>query len=164
MARSVSSGTEERVQFILKTGKRLRDYVFHEQSVCIDKDPGLRKLKDLTLQQASMAMVTMDRGSTTISELARLLGVSLPSASVMVDRLVDKGVLERSRSADDRRKVVVRVARNAEKHMKRMQQRTLEAVERLTEELGPDTTRRWYDVMLRVSHGLDKLEAGDTSE
>lgn len=43
----------------------------------------------------------------TMSELADILEASPPSASAMVDRLVEKGILWREHSTEDRRKVVV---------------------------------------------------------
>jgi MarR family transcriptional regulator, organic hydroperoxide resistance regulator len=46
-------------------------------------------------------------GPTTVSHLAALLGTSPPSASAMVDRMVDTGLVVRERNEDDRRVVTV---------------------------------------------------------
>ena len=58
---------------------------------------------DLTVQQLrALNLVAAEPGRTS-HDLARGLAVSAPTASGLVDRLVEKGVLERRRDPDDRR-------------------------------------------------------------
>src|SRR3954471_24666633 len=55
-------------------------------------------------------LVTLQRnGVMTMSRLADLLGVSLSNASGLVDRLEERGFVERTRVPEDRRIVMVRV-------------------------------------------------------
>src|SRR4029078_7221759 len=55
-------------------------------------------------------MYTLERdGEMTMSRLADVLGVSLSNASVLVDRMEDRGYIERTRVPEDRRVVLVRV-------------------------------------------------------
>ncbi|HEY8756129.1 MAG TPA: MarR family transcriptional regulator [Candidatus Dormibacteraeota bacterium] len=49
-------------------------------------------------------------GPMTVSQLATRLAISVPSASAMVDRMVDAGLVGRARSEEDRRIVSVWVA------------------------------------------------------
>jgi DNA-binding MarR family transcriptional regulator len=52
----------------------------------------------------------LDRhGDMPMSRLADMLDVSLSNASGLIDRLEDRGLVERQRAADDRRVVLVRV-------------------------------------------------------
>jgi len=55
--------------------------------------PGQGKaiFQELTSPQMTALMTVRERGQVTIKELAEGLGVSAPSASVMVDRLVEMG-------------------------------------------------------------------------
>lgn len=77
-------------------------------------------------------------GAATLGELARGLGISLPTASELVDRLVDDGLVIRDIDPDDRRRVridLTPLARELGKHfhdMRRAQVRA--ALESLTDE------------------------------
>lgn len=46
----------------------------------------------------------------TVGELAELMGVTISTASGLVDKLVDNGLVERSTNPDDRRQVLIRLA------------------------------------------------------
>jgi DNA-binding MarR family transcriptional regulator len=55
-------------------------------------------------------MYTLERsGEMTMSRLADVLGVSLSNASGLVDRMEERGYIERTRVPEDRRIVLVRV-------------------------------------------------------
>lgn len=46
----------------------------------------------------------------TVGELAEMMGVTISTASGLVDKLVDNGLVERSTNPDDRRQVLIRLA------------------------------------------------------
>lgn len=54
--------------------------------------------------------VLREAGPTTVTGLAMRLGISPPSASSIVDRMVDSGLILRERSEEDRRTVSVALA------------------------------------------------------
>jgi len=55
-------------------------------------------------------MYTLQRvGAMTMSHLADVLGVSLSNATGLVDRMEERGFIERSRVPEDRRVVIVRI-------------------------------------------------------
>ena len=58
---------------------------------------------DLTMQQLRVLGTVAHEPGLTGHELGARLGVSAPTASGLIDRLVDKGVLERTEDAADRR-------------------------------------------------------------
>ena len=58
---------------------------------------------DLTMQQLRVLGLVAQEPGLTGQELGARLGVSAPTASGLVDRLVEKGVLERTDDATDRR-------------------------------------------------------------
>lgn len=58
---------------------------------------------DLTVQQLRVLNLVAAEPGLTSQDLARQLAVSPPTASGLVDRLEEKGVLERRRDPDDRR-------------------------------------------------------------
>ncbi len=63
---------------------------------------------DATLMQMSVLMRLKEHPITT-SELAKLRRVSLQSASVLVQNMVERGFLTRTPDADDRRKFLLEV-------------------------------------------------------
>ena len=58
---------------------------------------------ELTIPQIKALLVIAARGSATGSQLARGLGVGLPSVTRFVDRLCEHGLIERSEDPEDRR-------------------------------------------------------------
>jgi len=92
-----------------------------------------------------------------MGRLADLLGISMSNATGLIDRMEERGLIERIRPADDRRSVHVRptpAARRAAEAMELMKTETNEAVldrldERQLERLPPG-----------LSDGIDAFAAG----
>jgi len=62
---------------------------------------------DLKLSQIRTLYAFRDRDSLTMRELATSIGVKMPTMTIMVDSLVNDGIVERERDTHDRRKVNV---------------------------------------------------------
>jgi len=62
-----------------------------------------------TPAQLQLAIELAHDGPATVSELAHRLGVSAPAASLLVDRMSEHGLVERTRDTEDRRVVWVRL-------------------------------------------------------
>jgi DNA-binding MarR family transcriptional regulator len=139
----------EQARFIVKTGKLIRDRVFRNIT-CQSADGKNGEFGELSMSQIHAIHVTRDRGSVAITELAGILGVSPPSASAMVDRLVDKGVFRRDQSKEDRRKVVVTVSPKAMEKFEQIEKNILQTFVELIEKIGPETTCKWCEVLERV--------------
>ncbi len=65
---------------------------------------------DVTMAQGRVLMVVGYGGGCTMSELASRLGIGVSAATGLVDRLVERGVLEREPDPADRRVVRVRMS------------------------------------------------------
>lgn len=63
-------------------------------------------LRDSRSQMILLQMLCQ-RQAITVSELAQAMGVAVPTASTMVRKMVAKGLLERTRSQEDWRSVLV---------------------------------------------------------
>ena len=81
--------TIEKAQYICNTGKIIHDRIVKIQSAYFASDKN-GKVNDLSITQLNAVKIIWDSGEMTMSELADNLGVSPPSASVLVDRLVEK--------------------------------------------------------------------------
>ena len=75
----------------------------------------------LSLAQVKAMGYLAQHGHRTVGEIATGLGVSMPSASELVDRLVEAGLAERGANPDDRRQVRVWLTPAAEGLKTRMQ-------------------------------------------
>jgi len=67
---------------------------------------------DVTTAQLKVMFIVFLRGPTRIGVLARELGVSLPTMTVTVDRLVKRDILVRESDPDDGRVVFCRLSEN----------------------------------------------------
>jgi DNA-binding MarR family transcriptional regulator len=63
----------------------------------------------ISMAQFHIAVTLQRSGTMPMSRLAELLGISLSNASGLIDRLEERGYVERTRVPEDRRIVLVRV-------------------------------------------------------
>ncbi len=65
---------------------------------------------ELTFAQTRALFMLASRTELTVSQLARLLGVGKPTASVLVQQLVERELVTRSESTTDRRQTILRLS------------------------------------------------------
>lgn len=143
-------------RYIFTTGRMIHDRITRiSTSACMNlgKDD---RFSELSAPQMNMLMMIRIREALSVTELAALLGVSPPSVSTMVDRLVERGLLTRTPSATDRRKVVIRVSPEALQDIARVEEMVLSSFVELVEAVGPDTTRKWCEVLQHIKTVLEK--------
>ncbi|NML97304.1 MarR family transcriptional regulator [Paraburkholderia sp. RP-4-7] len=78
-----------------------------------EMDAALKDL-DITSQQMGILMSLRDSVATTPFELSKLLGIDTGLMTRMLDKLETKGLLERSRSIEDRRVVNLKLTKAGE--------------------------------------------------
>jgi len=108
------------------------------------------------MTQLYAVKATRAHGHVTITQLSEILNVSPPSASAMVDRLVEKGMLIRERSSEDRRKVLVRVSPDAVKDIEKVEEKILNIFVELVEKIGPESAAKWCEVLGQIKEILKK--------
>jgi DNA-binding MarR family transcriptional regulator len=77
----------------------------------------------VTSRQATLLWLVRSRPGASLSELAAEEGVSTPSLSVHVDRLVGLGLVERRRSDTDRRRVVLELTDDGTRVLRSVRER-----------------------------------------
>lgn len=100
----------------------------------------------------------------SLTALAQHLGVSAPTASVMVDTLVELGYLERQTAPHDRRARRIRLTPLAEERYKTGDKATLSVITRVAEKLDDDFLDQWHDVLSRVESELGVYHPGQKKE
>ena len=88
---------------------------------------------DLSMGQLKAMMALQARGPQSVGWLGRTLGIAEPSASLLVDKLAEKGLVVRGRDADDGRRTIVTPTAAGRDVVGRLQQAR---DERLVELLG----------------------------
>lgn len=78
------------------------------------------EIKGLPLAQVKALIFLYDNGERSLSEVAAGLAVSLPSASELIDRLIERGLVQKSRDTADRRRVVIALTDRAIAYGRRM--------------------------------------------
>lgn len=96
----------------------------------------------------------------SLTDLARHLEVSAPTASVMVDTLVELGYLERQTAPHDRRARRIRLTPAAEERYRTGDQVTRNLIARVARNLDADFLDRWHDVLDRVEKELGASRPG----
>ncbi len=153
----------EQARYIFTTGRAIRDFVDRHIAQILAAEGNRSVCGELSVNQMHALMLIQKRGKVSISELALIMGVSAPSASTMVDRMVEKGVLTREPSIKDRRRMDVRIAPSVQEDFERVNAVLLAAFERLVEKAGAETAKMWCEVLERLKRVLDAEEAADRS-
>lgn len=113
--------------------------------------PGLEDgCPDLTFPQYNAMLAVREQGEVSVKHLAERLNVSPPSASTMVDRLVEMGLLERQPNPVDRRAVVIRLSSDGLATIDALETGILGFLVDLMEELGPDVAQQWRGIYDRI--------------
>ncbi|MHB8587865.1 MAG: MarR family winged helix-turn-helix transcriptional regulator [Candidatus Dormibacteraceae bacterium] len=66
---------------------------------------------DISMQQLRAMFLLRDEEEASVGRLAKLFGIGLPAASLLADRLVQAGYIERREDPTDRRRVLLSLTR-----------------------------------------------------
>ncbi len=138
-----------RAKYIFTTGRMIHEHILKIQTrrlAAKASDPS----SELSLAQLHAISVVRTHSPLSMGELAEKLAISAPSASAMVDRLVEKGHLRREHSTRDRRKVVVRISPEAVKEIEAVENDVLLLFVDLVEKLGPEIIDKWCEVLSAI--------------
>ena len=147
--------------YIFTNGRVIQDRIIRWHTLQMVQGSSKSIYKEVTMAQLHTIMSIYTRGEVSMTELSDLTNVSPPSASVMVDRLVEKGILVRERSPKDRRKVMVKISPKAVKGIKRIEEGILQSFVGLVEDIGYETAKKWCDVIEKIKDVLDKEGSGN---
>ena len=93
---------------------------------------------DLTMGQLRTLMALAAEGSMTVGALAETLAVSKPTASILIDRLVQVGDAERTEDPGDRRRTLVTLTPAGFALVARLRQGSSDRYERWLAAMQPD--------------------------
>lgn len=146
---------------LYQTVRMLRNRLGHEFAARQRGDGA--QCPDLTFTQCNVVMAVQEQGELSLTELADLLHVSRPSASTMVDRLVEMGLLLREQAEVDRREVRIRLSENGYRQFQQMEEEILCYITELLSKLGPVYSAQWCDVYAKVREIIQAEKPGDAT-
>jgi DNA-binding MarR family transcriptional regulator/GNAT superfamily N-acetyltransferase len=115
-----------------------------------------------SLTEARVLYELASTDATEVGDLRRGLGVDAGYLSRVVARLADAGLVVRARSADDSRRVVLRLTRAGRTAFRDLDRRTVRQVEALLAGLDDDDRRRLVGAMGTISSLLGDGSADPT--
>ena len=113
----------------------------------------------VTMAQMRVLMLLAAGAETRMSELAGALGISLSTASGLVDRLVDSHLVARHTVAADRRQVLVSLTADGASFLDHFQELGLSQLRELLARLSPTdvaTVRRTVEILITAANELPK--------
>lgn len=86
-----------------------------------------------------------------VGDLAARLGVRPPTASQLLDTLVERGLVERYADDQDRRAIRVRLSPQGRAQASQFRERALHEVEAIVEFMGADDSRRLAELLYKAA-------------
>lgn len=144
------------IERIVRTLPRIMGALFSERLMTEEAELTIPQIRTLSALQC--------HSRRTMGELAEALGVSLPSATQIVDRLVRRGLVERSPDAEDRRVVRVSLTETGAsitQEARRERDRQLQAASRY---LSPEELTLIADALARLLAAVRRSKSEQTGD
>ena len=113
---------------------------------------------ELTLPQAQLLRV-LRRGPMQTGQLAAEMRISAPAITQLTDRLIRKGLIERSTTADDRRCVIVALSDEGRLLVDQFRQRRREIFNEALADLSETERKQALEVLEKVVKALESYES-----
>jgi len=148
----------EYARHICGSVKTLQELINERSRICMRTGIASTGSVEVTPSQLQVVNIVRKRKQVTITELANLLDVSVPSMSAMVDRLVKKNILKREMVLKDRRKVIVRLTPTVKNDFNRVEKTILSPICQLIDRIGPETATMWCNILNQLRESLERSD------
>ena len=118
---------------------------------------------DLTLAQLRVLLVLRAQGSSRMSDIAAVLGITLPTATGIVDNLVRRELIAREADPQDRRLVICRLSPQGQGLVNRLWTSGQFQIGRLLEGLTLPQLEKAADVAQMLFDNLSRRAGGETA-
>jgi DNA-binding MarR family transcriptional regulator len=140
---------------IFTNGRKIHEWVFQLENRYMVKSGIGKTFGEFSFAQMRAIKFVKAKRQVSITELAELLQVSAPSASTMVERLVEKDVLVREPDPQDRRKVIVTISPDMISITEQIEKEIFSSFVDLVDKVGPEIADDWCRVINRIGEVLD---------
>ena len=114
---------------------------------------------DLSPSQVTALMHLMHHGDCGVSDIGEYLGVTVPAASQMVDRLVGQGILVRTESSNDRRFKQIALTEKGRKILNKSFEARQQWLEQVTASLTPEERRLIAEALTLLTKAAIEADA-----
>ena len=118
---------------------------------------------DISMRELRAIYLLRDEEVATVGRLAELFGIGLPAASVLADRLVRAGYVERREDTADRRRVLLTLTRAGVLLVTELREGSHQHLRRWMSQLSPEDlgalTRGWRSLAEVASHRHQPVES-----
>jgi DNA-binding MarR family transcriptional regulator len=115
---------------------------------------------DLTMSQLKIVLLLFITGHSRMSDIASELGVSLATATGVVDRLVERNLLVRNGDPDDRRVVLCELSNDGEKIIRDLWQLSQKRAGDLMSALDTPHLLLLSEALQALTHAWEDTEGG----
>ena len=116
-----------------------------------------RRNSGLEAAQYRVLGVLMKSGSHPISEIGRVLYISKPYMTVLIDSLMEKGWIERRNDPDDRRVILISITPGGKKHLRQAFEVYKTDVKILLAGLGSEDIEKLCSSLEKLQEIFEKL-------
>ncbi len=143
----------EQARFLHKTIKALQNKLLHRFGPVVLNANGIKL--DLTMAQLSTMAAIRDMDAASLKELASAMHISPPSASSMVEKLVEMGAVTREPGKHDRREIRVALTSAGLTAVNTMEEQMLQALGDTLEAIGPQYAAQMVEVYEQVEASIE---------
>ncbi len=143
---------------IFKTIQIIQRWMHNRFHSCFTDKDKTKLGHDLTMPQFHMLVTIKQFEPLKLKELSEYLHVSPPAASLMLDRLVELGLVLREQSLEDRREVQIRLTSEASESLKWHEHQIISGIRELLCGLGEETASKWVDVYKAIRQYLISVQ------
>ena len=151
----------EQAELICSIGQRSQNLFWGNISRKISNSNPTNSTEILSPTQLQLLNIVANQGTMNITELAKIMAVSPPAISIMVDRMVNNGWLHRQRSTQDRRKMMISASLAAKNKLVDIKKVVRQEIIRLIKIIGPETTQHWCAVLNAIERACRQHSVGD---
>ncbi len=146
--------TTEATELLLRVQRAI-----HRSKVLTGSQPPWTATPSLTMAQLRALMVLDDSRHLAVGQLAERLGIGMPAASSIVDRLVEEGLADRHQDPDDRRRIVVHPTKQGSGRIDTMRQGPREVLEALVRRLDPSERGHLLVALHALARAAEEMQA-----
>ena len=130
--------------------------IFSTSQILREKVRGSVKAAQCSFPHFQVLHYIEGREETAMKDIAGYLHITPPSATSLVNHLVDRGLLARVPSQLDRRSISLRLTAAGAKLMQEKQKRAVSLVEKAIDRLTPAEKKSFIKILRKISQPISK--------
>lgn len=119
---------------------------------------------ELTYDQQYMLRYIKNAHQCTSTELAEVFDVKKSAITAIINRLAEKGLIERTRDEDDRRVVYLTLSKDGEDLFQRTEERVHCTVEKIIRKFEPEEIQNFLETYNKLENVLTEIKAESQEE